>query len=390
MVFASYLYAGDVIGGPVVVRDDEHADWAMGLWFAAPDIETPRLLAAPEGGMVLPLALSPDGAAVAAWWLPERTGYGQPQACESGIYVVATDGTGSRLVERGDWSIPFAERETAEYNWRDPDTGASTPRRYMLPAASFSADGKWLAIIDGTTITLTATGPDPTFRYSHTGSCPNWGWSPVGATFVAGCEDMTSAWLVADLSEGNGPSSLALPAPRIGDLGPGWEVNFARAIGLTRDGNIRVARFYGYATGCEAQGCTLPDPGFVVSTIDPVTSAATTRSGTVSFLADYDRPTHFSADATWVYTNDLDGEAHTIRIGLGTISTTRRLETYAGAAFDGSVLYGSRVGDESRIDIESVNRDGKRVVLTSISWPATIETTFQGIRIEGLQVAKPS
>jgi hypothetical protein len=84
MLFTSHL-AHRVFGYDfTVISDDPDGDWAVGLWFVAAGSHEARLLAAPPDGMVLPLALSPDGTVAAIWWLPARRSVAEA-ACEGGI-----------------------------------------------------------------------------------------------------------------------------------------------------------------------------------------------------------------------------------------------------------------------------------------------------------------
>src|SRR5262249_5692537 len=144
------------------------------------------------------------------WWLPERRGRDEP-TCQSGIYEVATDGSESHPLARGDWSVTSVDPPTTP-TWTDPDEGRfGGPRSYILPTASFSADGKLVALVEALHVTLLVVD-QPGVTLEHFGSCPKWGWAPTGATFVAGCERMTSAW-IADGNDGLSDRNVALPQP---------------------------------------------------------------------------------------------------------------------------------------------------------------------------------
>ncbi len=200
----------------------------------------PRLLAAPEDGMVFPLGLAPAGDRAAVWWLPDRRHRGEP-TCASGIYVLPTSGAdGGRLIARGDWTV---DPEAADWlNWTDP-FGNSVPRSYRLPTASFSADGHFVALASGETIEI--YGADDAVLYRrHAGECPAWAWAASDRTFVAGCDDLTNAW-GAELGDLYMPDNLALPSPTVPKR---FGLESDGTIGLTRDGDLLTVRFYGIAT----------------------------------------------------------------------------------------------------------------------------------------------
>src|SRR5204862_7416011 len=146
----------------------------------------PRLLVAPEGGIVLPLALSPEADEAVVWWLPERRGRDEP-ACESGIYAMATDGSASHLLTHADWSEASVDPPTAP-TWTDPDEGRfGGARSYVLPKVSFSANAKLVAIATDLDIKVVVVD-EPGVVVEHVGSCPRSQWAGIGATFVAGCD----------------------------------------------------------------------------------------------------------------------------------------------------------------------------------------------------------
>jgi hypothetical protein len=140
---------------------------------------------------------------------------------------------------------------------------------------------------------------------------------------------MTSAWYV-NMDEGESPERFALPLPEGEGLTSGWEQERAATIGITRDGRVRLARFYGFATGCETRDCSIPSPAWSLTTIDPVTLGTASQSSEVGFLVDADSSywdTRLSPDATWIYARlyEPDG-ASAIRIGTGEIRAAPRIQ----------------------------------------------------------------
>ena len=372
MVFASFLYRGGLGGS--VVRDDPHGDWAMGLWLARPGGDV-RLLAAPEGGMVVPLALSPDGGTAAVWWIEERRTMSEP-ACDGGIYLLSTVTGESRRMAHGDWTVDPSEADQA--TWVDPEPALGASRAYRLPHVSFSSDGADVALIDGLTITINDIGLAGVPQV-HQGACPVWAWSPSGAVFVGGCEDMTSAWVV-DRDEGVVDS---YPIPRPPARLDGWESFQGSNIGVTAGGAVRVVRFFGFPTGCETPDCVIPSPAYGVTTIDRPSGAASFRSVDVPFIVNVSfegHPTRLAADGSWVYAELYSGGARTIRLSSGGISSAKRIGRSVGSALDGSALYGSRIDEAAyRVVVWSVDRFGTRREVGSISWPES--TVFGNVVI---------
>lgn len=392
VVFASHLYAATP-GGPAV-RDQPDDQWAMGLWIVAPGSNQARLLPAPANGMVLPLALSPTGDHAAIWWMPQRRGLGET-SCEGGIYILTIATGRTDLVARGYWTVePDGEGSVDTWDWRDPHTGASDPRSYDLPEAAFSSDGRYLALADGNEIAVYAPGAArPTAR--HSGDCTEWAWSPVGSILVAGCESMTTAWHV-DVGEGLAEVRVALPPSPFAVQHPGWEESHGQSIGLTRDGRILVARFYGYPTGCEDPDCVIPPTAYGVTTIDPTTGAATHRTTEIDFIVTYenDDSTWLSADASWVYAILADERGAAVaRIRTGALPIPTRLRTVplgtvAGASPDGSTLYGWRADEDVVVVVLDSTGRGRDVGV--IGHPNGVISEEPLIATFGLLVAAPS
>lgn len=367
----------------------------VGLWFAPKGSETPRLLAATTPGMVMPLALAQAGDTAAVWWLPDRSP--DSDACISGIYLVSTTLGTSRLIASGDWVTQEGDDQVNGTIWSDPDTN----RTYRIPETSFSRDGTHLAVIDGDVIDL--HGSDTTeLLYRHVGSCTDWAWAPVRTTFVAGCEGMTSAWLfradgsTSGTGEGDPPYNVALPWLRAEAVKSGWGEVAGHAIGLTRDDRIRVAGFYGVATGCEGDGpCSIPKPAYSVTTFDPGSNTASTQAGKLEFLlnVDADAPVRLSADASWIYASRAGGGARTIAVGSGAVAKATRLGRYAGAAIDGSVMFGYRVDlPTGSLVISALSAAGRTTDVATIR-PPDVEHPANGNSVTqayGLVVVEPS
>lgn len=386
MLFSSHLY-GSAADGTLVVRDDTERDWAMGLWFVSAGSTAPRLLTASADGMVLPIALSPTGDAAAVWWLPERRSL-EATPCVAGVYLVSTTFGTSRLLVSGDWTSDELDAHVNGTTWSDPDTN----RNYRIPEAAFSGDGTRVAIIDDADIAI--YGPDEGEEpVRHVGTCTDWAWSPLGAAFIAGCEDMTTAWYF-DAIEGNGPSNVAMPWLRSEGIRLGWGRATGHAIGLAQDGLIRVAGFYGFATGCEGQGpCNLPRPAYSVTTFDWDSNDTLSQAGRLDFLVNTDVsvPVRFAADATWIYANRADGGARTIRLESGAVARATRLGTYAGSSLDSSLLFGYRFDPEDdRVVVSSLNEAGSTAQVVTIRRPEGAVATDPVIRTYGLAVAVPS
>jgi hypothetical protein len=380
-LFTSFLYRA--ASGSLVVRDYSEGDWAAGLWFRSLSGGIPVLLAAPEGGMVVPLALSPRADAAAVWWLPVRRGPTE-QPCPGGIYLLTIDGHSSRLVTSGDWSIE-ADGQTA--TWVDPSPEGQG-RAYRLPDASFSADGRFLALIEPERIRI--FGPDPqSAPLEHVGSCTSTAWARGKDVFAAGCDDTTSAWWVGPNGDGLFAFSVALTFPTGTGATWGWDASWTRGLAVTGGGDIRVARFFGIATGCETRGCAMPPLGYAVTTLDPDTGHLATRSATVKFIAE--APPRFSADASWLYVDVLDGAARVLDLARGAFIRTSRLGDAVGASLDGRRLFGRQL-DESRgvVTVDALDLAGRHHRVLTVRWPAGAEPADPLIWTIGLRVATPS
>jgi hypothetical protein len=394
MLFTSYLY-DHLTDGPLIARDSTSrrsvATWAVGLWFVAPGNAAPQLLAAPEGGVVLPLALSPAGDKAVVWWLPERRGRDEPM-CESGIYAMATDGSESHLLMHGDWSEASVDPPTTP-TWIDPDEGRfGGPRSYVLPKVSFSANEALVAIATDLDIKVVLVD-EPGVVMEHIGSCPRSGWAATGATFAAGCERMTSAWVV-DANDGISNRNLALPQPDLAVALPNWES--AAAIGFDRHGRIVVVRFYGLAIGCEADPCRIPSPGYTFSTIDPHTGRMSSRGAGADFLvrSSRDESPSLASNAAWVYAL-VDGRAvgdpstsRVIDFATGRVRTGIWVGTLVGSSADGRLLYGMYQDVTTRrVVVQSIDATGStRDVVAITSAPALAAHAV--IDVWGLVVAR--
>ncbi|HEX8024675.1 MAG TPA: hypothetical protein VF484_00575, partial [Candidatus Limnocylindrales bacterium] len=288
-----------------------------------------------------------------------------------GIYVVATDGSGSVLLLGGDWST--APGEQVQPTWTDPQQHDAPARSYYLPQVSFSPDGDYLAVVTNTTIDLgTTAGLDGASH--HVGACPRWAWSAGdGSAFVAGCDQLTTAWYV-DVA--NGPitgQSVALPQPNLDIAVPGWESIGAGSIGIDGDGQIVVARFYGLPVGCEDNPCQIPSPAWTVSTIDPAGGKTTSRGAVSDFLVGSEVLDHglLAPHGDWLYADIDGGRARTIRLSDGTVTKTSSIGRIAGASRDGSLLYGSLPDDATgHVRVSSIDALGGRHLVTTIEWPA--------------------
>jgi hypothetical protein len=381
LLFASPLYRrdGDTI---VVARDDPEGDWAMGLWLVSPGAQ-PRLVLEPGAGMALPLALSADGLSAAIWWLPARRNADE-EPCAAGVYRLSIASGRADLLTTIDQV--YQEGDERPYDaslWTDPTSGVGQQLTYEPPRASFSADSAHLAIIERDRIRIFDREPG-TLPAEHAGGCPISAWSPAGATFVAGCEDGTSAWY-ARLGEGFAPTSIALPLPHGASGGPDWEAGDGRAIGLTTDGRIRVARFYGFATGCEGpEACHIPPLGYSITTIVPATLETVDRVGLVEFLAGSYEPggsTRFAVGATWLYVSADDG-ARTLDGGSGRISIAKPIGIGVGLAADGSAVFGTSIDvPRARVVVHGVHALGVRTAEALLSWPLGAATTAPVIEV---------
>ena len=392
MLFTSSLYRSEV--GGVYARRGRDA--AFGLWFAPPGANAARLLVAADGGAVLPLGLSPRGDKAAVWYLPARRDLEDPP-CPTGIYLLSTIDGSSKLILEGDWARATTDgpgRMTTGLarDWMDQRTRGGSPRFFRLPIASFSANGRSVALIDDEGIDLVRPrGYEPILRLP--GQCTSWAWAQKGGAFVAGCQEMTSAWTyeaIEDLGEDIHP----LPLPEGQDTPfRHWEQWNAATIGYTARGRIRVVRFYGFPTGCESPGCVLPPLEWSVTTIDPYSGAQRSRVHEIDFLTWVNRigaDVRLSADATWVYVQDYGGGARVVSIDSGEILKSRRLGAPVGGSRDGRFLYGSRDDDqEAQVVVRSLDRTGTTREVATIAWPEGVDVPARVIDVLGLVIARP-
>jgi len=376
LAFTSYLYRRD--GGSLVARDVEGGgDWAVGLWYVAQGRAEARLLAAPETGMVLPLAISPAGDLVAAWWLPERRAPQDP-ACTSGIYLVPVDGGPSVLVASGDWSV--SDESETDVTWTDRTVGPGTPRAFRLPTASFSADGEFLQVHEPDRITVhDRTGAQ---IGSREGACPAVNWSATGALFAAGCDELATAWLF-DAGARSG-RELAIPVPPKKMADPGWEWAPARSIAWPSPGKLVTVRFYGYPTGCEVPGCTIPPPAYAVTTINTATGAGKSISDQLAFEAESSR---LSPDGTWAFGQTRDQPGWMMQVPFGALAQIKRPGDIIGSAGDGSVLFSSRPLSDDSVRVFSIDPTGATRPVATLSWPGGAKTSNPVIWLGGLLAA---
>ena len=377
LVFSSYLLARDANG--IVARDQTKGSWAVGLWFVAKGTSEARLLAAPEGGMVLPLAIAPEGDVVAAWWLPEHRGADQ-QACTSGIYLVPVDGGTSALVASGDWSVD--PDGTDEATWTDPTFEAGAPRSFRLPDASFSADGQFLVLHEKDGITIhDRTGAQ---LGSRTGACPAVNWSATGARFVAGCDEFGTAWLFDATARAR--QELPIPLPPESKVKSGWEWAGARSIAWLDAERIETVRFYGYPTGCEVPGCTIPPPAYAVTTVDTATGAGKSIADELAFMADTSR---LSPDGGWVYAQTWDQPGWTMELPFGALAQVKRPGSITNGAADGSMLFSTRVLSDDSVRVFSIDPAGATHAVATIAWPAGTTRRYPVIWVGGLSATVP-
>lgn len=377
LVFSSYLLARDANG--IVARDETKGSWAVGLWFVAKDTGEARLLAAPEDGMVLPLAIAPQADVVAAWWLPEHRASNE-EACISGIYLVPVDGGPSVLVASGDWSV---DRDGIdEVTWTDPTFGAGAPRSFLLPDASFSADGQFLALHEKDGITIhDRTGAQ---LGSRTGACAAVSWSATGARFVAGCDEFASAWLFDATARAR--LELPIPLPPESKVKSGWEWAGARSIAWLDTERIETVRFYGYPTGCEVPGCTIPPPAYAVTTVDTATGAGKSIADELAFMADTSR---LSRDGSWVYAQTWEQPGWTMELPFGALAQVKRPGSITNGAADGSLLFSTRVLSDDSVRVFSIDPAGATHAVATIAWPAGTTRRYPVIWVGGLSATVP-
>jgi hypothetical protein len=376
LVFTSYLYRRD--GRAIVARDVEGGgDWAVGLWYVAQGAAEAQLLAAPENGMVLPLALAPAGDVVAAWWLPEHRAP-QDAACTSGIYLIPVDGSPSQLVASGDWSVDY-ETET-DVTWVDRTVGPGAPRAFRLPTASFSADGQFLQLHAPDRITIhDRTGAQ---IGSRDGSCPAVNWSATGASFAAGCDEFATAWLF-DAST-RAVREVAIPVPPTKMVDPGWEWSSAQGIAWLSPEKLETVRFYGFPTGCEVPGCTIPPPAYAVTTINLTTGAAKSISDELAFEVDSSR---LSADGTWAFGQTREQPGWMMELPFGALAQVKRPGDIIGSAADGSVLFSNRILSDYSVRVFSIDPAGATRAMGTVTWPERAKTTNPVIWLGGLSAA---
>lgn len=401
VVFSSYLYERSP-GGRLFAQD---SDPRYGLWFAAPGaIEARLLVAATERGAVLPLGLSPRGETVAVWYLPESREWGAP-ACLGGIYLMSTADRTSRLVMERDWrailddDYPTSVDDRLGPFWPAGQTQDFDTVVHRLPEVAISANGRSVALVEHDLITVIGPGRDGLVR-QHAGRCTSWAWSPRGARFVAGCEHMTSAWTI-DVGLGYDEDFHPLPLPGGEDLSKGWERWWAATIGYTVGGDIRVVRFFGFATGCEGpvdSGCYIPPPFWTETRIEPYATGQRSRVAEADFLTDVHeigRDARLSADASWVYirtygsyTGARTTRARAIDIESGEIVEVRRLGEPVGTSLDGRLLFESRLDEErDLVVVRSLDRSGTAREVATIAWPEGAGTDDPIIDTFGLAVA---
>lgn len=393
LAFSTYLY-GRAANGDVFVRANPARDLAVGLWFVPPQSREPRLLAETETGMLIPLGLAPAGDVAVVWWLPASRATGQP-ACEAGVYFVDTATGAGQLVTRRDWTGPSDEdvilNDQVSTWWTDPRGSGDAGRTYRLPRAAISADGRFVALLGPEQVEIYMRG-ETIARYRHVGACPDWAWAPTRAVFVAGCDDMTTAWLV-DADGGFSAVSVALPWLAAEGARNGWGTTRVETIGFTNGDRVRLAALYGYATGCEASPCSIPPPAYGVATIGSELLDATTTGGVVDFLAG--DVIVLPTGSAWAYVDTYGGddgdEARIVDLETGISARTRRLEVVAGAARNGSALYGWRVDDvASGVVIVAVQSNGNMRELASLSLPDGAMSEEPIIHVLGLLVAGDS
>jgi hypothetical protein len=351
LIFAAPVFFGSSDQG---LRADSRGNQA--IWFRQAGDADVRLLATNLDGRVVPIALSPDGQVAAVWWLPEdRTEDDLP--CTQGVYLLSTDGGSSRLVASGDAS------------WVDSDGEV----RYRIPEAGFSSDGRWLAVVARERITIVdVEAEEPPIQ--HVGSCQSWAWEPAKAWFVAGCDDMTTAWAVAPYAA-NGAGSIALPLPSGGGFSCADNSPWGQSIGLTKAGGIRVVRFFANPAGSCSDGAMR----YAVTTW--TWPNWTTRWGIVDFALDggfddagqYTLTTRLSAGATWVYAAYVlnpPNNARVVNLATGEVRSIARIGEPVGAPADSKAMYAARANADNRsVIIWSLSGAGVRRQVATIAWP---------------------
>jgi hypothetical protein len=377
MLFASYMYER-TSSGTIAALDGGVFAAEFGLWFVPEGSDTARLLLESENGAMTPLALSSAGDVAVVWWLPLR-GDGSADDCLGGVYLFWLESGESRLLVRGDWTRG------------GPGPDAVMPydlvgRDYVMPGAMFSRDGRFVALADDSNISIFRVA-DGKVLARHVGACDSWAWSTARATFVAGCEGLTSAW-VADLPRDDS-WSVALPSP-VEDPVAAEELAGLGTIGFTSDGRIRVVRFYAYPPGCDG-GCQPPPPQYAVTTIDAGTTVARSRVVRTSFYAgDH---AWLAPDASWVYAAGYPWESgpHVVRIGSGEVVGVRRLGHVVGSSPANERLFGRRSEEGSRrVLVMALSATGPTTQVGSIGWADGAELSRgEEIPVLGLVVVAP-
>jgi hypothetical protein len=336
------------------LRTDSRGNQA--IWLRQAGAADLRLLATNLDGSVVPIALSPDGRTAAVWWLPEDRAV-DDLPCTQGVYLLTTDEGSSRLVASGDAS------------WVDSDSEV----RYRIPEAGFSSDGRWLAVVARDRITIVdVDAEEPPIE--HVGSCQSWAWEPAKAWFVAGCDDMTTAWAVAPYAA-NGRESIALPLPSGDGFSCADNSPWGQSIGLTQAGGIRVVRFFANPAGSCSDGALR----YAVTTW--TWPNWTTQWGIVDFALNggfddqgqYTPTTRLSAGATWVYAPRVlspPNNARVVNLSTGEVTSIARIGDPVGAPADTKLMYGARVdADSQSVILWSLSGAGVRRQLATIAWP---------------------
>ena len=362
VLFSSFLYRRTA-DGKLKVQYQRFQNFEIGLWYAPPGTHgEARLLAETDRGAVAPLALAPQGDVAAVWWLPDQR-WPPEDDCISGIYLLSLATGDSRLIATGAWWHGGADADEGPVVM-DEYVAA---RDYRPPRVSFSSDGRFVALAQHTRIAIYRVA-SAKIKASHVGACQDWAWSSTGATFVAGCERMTSAWVVhlrRDLER-----SVALPSPvPLTSRRALTEIPGSATIGVTLHGKVRAVRFYGSPSGCDSPGCAPPGPAYTVTTVDPETTTATTNLVETDFFTR--AHTRLSPDARWIYAPDMSGQipARLIDTPRGDVDVVRRFGRVIGASAADSVLFGRRKDRPSwRVLVTTLSRSGGTGVIATISW----------------------
>ena len=395
MLFGSHLYVRKE-NGRLHAQDSTFTGFEVGLWFAPAGTRGPaRLVAETKIGAVIPLAMSPAADMAAVWWLPDRR-ENRDDDCIGGIYLVSLASGESRLLASGEWWVGGADAPEGNVNVSAHVAG----RPHILPATSFSSDGRFVALVEASKITIhdVALGR---VRASHVGTCDASAWSSTGATFVAGCEDMTSAWVVQPRRDrSDRERSVPLPSPvepssrRALEELPG-----TATIGVTRRGDIRVVRFYGHPPGCDSPGCAGPGPAYTVTTVDLETAVSSSTVTETEFfigatatlfpesrsvyVGGYQEPTAWNAGP----------RSAVIRIADGDAAVVRRFGRLIGTPPGATALFGRRVDRAAeQVIATTLSRTGIVRVIGTIEWAADVQLPRSAyvIPVWGLVVDEPA